>query len=111
MSLGEKLRYLRKQKNKTLNDVAEEIDLSIGFLSEVERGEKTPSVRKLEKLADYFDVSTDYLLDRNQKEIENPDIRAIARAGNKLSSDEAAELRNLAKRLFPNAFENDKEES
>jgi lambda repressor-like predicted transcriptional regulator len=38
--------------------------------------------------------------------IRNPDIRAIAKAGDDLSPSEAAELRKFAERLFPNAFKN-----
>lgn len=43
----------------------------------------------------------------NTNLIKNADIRDIARAGEKMSSDEAAELRKFAERLFPDAFKQD----
>jgi transcriptional regulator with XRE-family HTH domain len=112
MSLGKRLKKLRKDSDKTLKEVGEKVGLSDVYISDLEKGKKiNPSKEVLEKLANYYDVSIDYLLGREKEEIENPDIRAIARAGNKLSSEEAAELKSLAKRLFPNAFEEDKKES
>ena len=36
--------------------------------------------------------------------IKDPNIRAIARAGESMTSEEAAELRKFAERLFPDAF-------
>ncbi|MGD9678394.1 MAG: helix-turn-helix domain-containing protein [Vulcanibacillus sp.] len=41
---------------------------------------------------------------KTAKEIVNPDIRAIARAGEKMTTEDAAELKKLAERLFPDAF-------
>lgn len=53
----------------------------------------------------------EFLLDTNNEtnvlHINNNDIREIARAGKNMSSDEAAELRKFAERLFPNAFKKD----
>ena len=45
--LGAKLRAYRKTKNLTLNAVADLADLSIGQLSQIERGLSSPSLRTL----------------------------------------------------------------
>lgn len=50
-------------------------------------------------------------LDPESESIENPDIRMIARAGEKMSKEDALELRKFAERLFPNAFKNKQKDS
>jgi XRE family transcriptional regulator, regulator of sulfur utilization len=62
MELGEKLRVLRKARKLTLLDVSREVDLSVSFLSDLERGRTRPSLDTLEKLASYYKVSVTELL-------------------------------------------------
>lgn len=40
-----------------------------------------------------------------EREIENPDIRMIARAGRKMTPEQAENLRKYAQYMFPEAFE------
>lgn len=44
----------------------------------------------------------------NSVEIENPDIRQIARAGKKMTPEQAENLRKYAEFMYPEAFKNDK---
>lgn len=62
--LGKRLRELRKEKKKTLNQVAKELNISLSALAMYERDERIPPTDKLHFLADYYDVSVDYLLGR-----------------------------------------------
>lgn len=106
-TLGERLNQLRTKSKKTLKEIGDAVGLSAVYISDLEKGKKkNPSSEVLRDLANYFDVSTDYLLGREEKDITNPDIRAIARAGEKMSTKDAADLKNLAERLFPDAFKN-----
>ena len=60
---GEKLRYIRKQNKLTLSQLASNLNLSAhGYISEVERGRKKPSVDFVLKVSRFFNVSTDQLL-------------------------------------------------
>ena len=69
MNLGEKLRLLRRSINgRTLSDVSKETKLSVSFLSDLERGQTRPSYETLEKLADYYKVSLNELLDTVKKD-------------------------------------------
>lgn len=63
--LGEKLRKLREQKGQIQREVAEKIGVSQVVYNRYEKGERNPDFETLKKLADYFSVSTDYLLGRN----------------------------------------------
>jgi transcriptional regulator with XRE-family HTH domain len=55
-TLGQKLRELRHQKGYKLNEVAEGADLSISFISLIERDKASISVENLSKLANYYNV-------------------------------------------------------
>ena len=46
-----KVKYLRKQKNMTLNEIAEKTKLSVGYLSNIENCKRTPSLDTLDKIA------------------------------------------------------------
>ena len=55
-TLGQKLRELRHQKGYKLNEVAEGADLSISFISLIERDKASISVENLNKLANFYNV-------------------------------------------------------
>jgi transcriptional regulator with XRE-family HTH domain len=50
--LGERIRHRRRARNMSLKDLAESSDISIGLLSQIERGLSSPSLRVLAGLAD-----------------------------------------------------------
>ncbi|MGI6855562.1 cupin domain-containing protein [Mesorhizobium sp. 1B3] len=54
--VGERVRELRKARGLTLQEVAERSGLSLGFVSQIERGKSSPSVRVLARLADSLQV-------------------------------------------------------
>jgi transcriptional regulator with XRE-family HTH domain len=58
-ALGSKIRKRRREIDKTLEQIAKETDLSIGFLSQVERGVSTPSLSSLCNIAGALGVSID----------------------------------------------------
>jgi transcriptional regulator with XRE-family HTH domain len=62
VSMGEKLRSLRIEKNLTQKQVADRIGLAISAVSSYESGSRYPTYDTLIKLARMFHVSTDYLL-------------------------------------------------
>ena len=61
----DRLKELRKSKNATQVTVAEAIGCVEQYYQKIEYGKVKPSYDKIEKLADFFDVSTDYLLGRS----------------------------------------------
>ena len=60
-----RLRELRASKRVTQKQVAKGIGLSERVYQSYELDEKEPTLRNINKLADYFEVSTDYLLGRS----------------------------------------------
>lgn len=58
------LAELRKSKNISQKDFAKYLNISQGNLCEWEKGRIEPSIDFMKKIADYFDVSIDYLVGR-----------------------------------------------
>jgi len=61
--LGARLRAIRKKQGDTLADVGAQTGLSVSFLSDIERGRTQPSLDTLEKLATYYRLTINDLLD------------------------------------------------
>lgn len=64
----EKIKELAQKQGISLQKVAEDLGYSINYLYTLK--EKTPKSDRLQQIADYFNVSTDYLLGRTN----NPTI-------------------------------------
>jgi len=56
ISFGRRIRVLRKRKGMTQEQLAEAADISVDFLSLMERGVNAPSFATLERLADALGV-------------------------------------------------------
>lgn len=66
------LKQLRQSKNLNQKQFAEEIYISPSAVSQYETGHTMPSLETLDRIAHYFNVSTDYLLGTSRHaEIEN----------------------------------------
>lgn len=61
-----RLRNMRKKQQLDRKTLAELCGLSKDMIGQYERGERLPSARSLMALADFFDVSVDYLLGREK---------------------------------------------
>lgn len=67
-AVGRRLRDLRRLRGLSLEAVAARANLSIGFISQVERGLSSPSLRVLATLADVFGVGIAALFDSDSQE-------------------------------------------
>lgn len=67
MTVFERVKILAKNRSKTMKQVTLDLGYSENYFYSLKSG-KQPSAEKLKELADYFNVSVDYLLGRT----ENP---------------------------------------
>ena len=67
---AKRLRIIRKKKGLTQKQLAVEVGVSERGIQSYEIGERNPAFDQLITLADYFDVSIDYLVGRT----DNPEI-------------------------------------
>ena len=65
-----RIRELRKQSGVTMKFFGDIIGVSESCVSQYENGKRQPDYETLKKIADYFNVSTDYLLERTDFSIE-----------------------------------------
>lgn len=63
-TFGTRLKRLRINKDMTQQDFAEHFDLNKSSISKYEKDKNLPENQLLVEIADYFDVSVDYLLCR-----------------------------------------------
>ena len=69
---SQRLRFLRKKHRMTQKELADILHYGHTAIVNYESGRNQPSLQDLVKLADFFDVSTDFLLGRS--DITNPYI-------------------------------------
>ena len=70
MTLHERLTELKLTRNLLQKDIASAVGLSLRAYQYYERGDREPTSSTLVALADYFNVSLDYLVGRT----DNPEI-------------------------------------
>lgn len=63
-SLGDRIKSLRERNGISQKDFAKKINVSNVVLSRYESNERKPDYDTLQLIADYFEVTTDYLLGR-----------------------------------------------
>lgn len=73
--LGELLAELRQDRGLTQKEVGQILSVSPGTVSNYETGVHLPDAEKLVVLADYFNVTTDYLLGRTSSSISSDQLQ------------------------------------
>ena len=69
--IGSRIKQARLAKNMTQEDLADKIDISVAFLSRVERGNSHINLKRLNQLCDLLDFSEGYLLNCSSSSSEN----------------------------------------
>lgn len=113
--LGEKIRKKRMEKNMSLKELAEKIDLTASFLSQVERELAEPSITSLRKIADALEVPIFYFLldDEEHSPVVRKNERKVLRFPQShltyelLSPDLNRQMEVLIGRLEPGAISSD----
>lgn len=65
--LGERLKSLRKERKLTQEELGRKVNVTKVSISGYENGNRSPDTETLQKLADFFEVTTDYLLGRTEE--------------------------------------------
>ena len=61
--LGARIRYLRQQKNMTIEDLALEAEINRNYLCDLERGTRNPTVVVLNKIAKALEINLSTLVE------------------------------------------------
>lgn len=96
--VGERIRKLREQFNMSREKFSEIIDISEVFLGQIERGERSLSLKTLSKIVAYTSSSSDYIL---FGKLENTDtINKINNILNNCSSETVEYIYDLIHSSF-----------
>ena len=109
MNFPDTIRYYRNQADLTQAELGKRIGVGKSTISMYESGEREPSVDILKKIAFELGVSLSALLgeEEGQKKQDPPEIRMIARAGQKMDKSKRAEMVRVLKAIFPEDFKNE----
>lgn len=91
---SKKLSELRNKKGISQYKLAEELGFSRGQIANYEQGSREPDYDTLLKIANYFNVSTDYLLGKD----DNSDLLA-AHIDDDVTEEEMIEIEKFIKYL------------
>ncbi len=97
-ALGDFIRERRKAAEYSLRDLADKANVSNPYLSQIERGLHTPSVRVLKAIATALNVSAESLLvqagllEASDDEVEGPSVETAVRAERRLTDDQKSAL-------------------
>lgn len=69
--ISKRLRELREENHLLQKDVAKYLNITTSAYGYYEQGKRNPDIETVNKLADFFNVSTDYLLGRTNKKINS----------------------------------------
>ncbi|HDR7737531.1 helix-turn-helix domain-containing protein [Bacillus cereus] len=83
-TFGQNLRNLRLLKKLSLNALGKELDVTGSAVSAWELGKKEPNFDMLKKIAGYFMVSTDYLLNHQVLDNEEQKKAVVTQLAHKL---------------------------
>ena len=91
LEFGNRLKYLRKSKGLLQEELAEIIKTTNATVSKYENGQIEPNLETLQLLADFFDVSVDYLLCKTNVRHQH-EVLAFSTTGD-LTEEEIEEVR------------------
>lgn len=105
----ERLKKLRKEGKLTQKDIATFLNISQPAYQQFESGKKKMNLETMEKLADYFNVSTDYLLGKTdipdldlEVDIDNAIDNSVAYDGTPITDNDREIIKNFLKDYFSN---------
>jgi transcriptional regulator with XRE-family HTH domain len=68
--IGGRIKELRKSRQMTMQDLAKLTDLSVGFVSQLERGISSPSIRTLHDIASALGAEISWFFEKNDPETQ-----------------------------------------
>lgn len=105
----ERLKKLRKKEKLTQKDIATFLNISQPAYQQFESGKKKMNLETMEKLADYFNVSIDYLLGKTdipdfdlEIDIDNAIDNSVAYDGKPITDNDREIIKDFLKEYFAN---------
>ena len=105
----ERLKKLRKEGKLTQKDIAAFLNISQPAYQQFESGKKKMNLETMKKLADFFNVSTDYLLGKTdfpdldlEVDIDTAIDNSVAYDGTPITDNDREIIKDFLKEYFTN---------
>ena len=103
--IWQRIKQARLAKNLTQEDLAEKVDISVAFLSRVERGNSHINLKRLNQLCGLLDVSEGYVLNGASSNSENYLNKEFAELLKGCSGEKQKLIYNVAKAIVETDLE------
>ena len=97
--IGANIRYERKKRKFTIEELAEMIGMAPGFLGLIERGQRGTSIKNLVKIADIFSLTLDQLITIDIEAVEKGTVVKEPTPPRTKRDTRLATLRSLARSM------------
>lgn len=100
--IGSRIKQARLAKNLTQEDLSEQLDVSVAFLSRVERGSSHINLKRLNQICKILEISEGYVLNGASNNSENYLDREFAELLKDCSPETQKLIYNVAKTIIEN---------
>ena len=97
--IGSRIKQARLAKNFTQEDLAEQVDISVAFLSRVERGHSHINLKRLNQICGLLDVTEGYVLNGASNNSQNYLDKEFAELLKNCSPEKQRLIYNVAKTI------------
>ena len=97
--IGERLKQARHAKKMTQEQLAEKLDVSVAFLSRVERGHSHLNLNRLSQVCKFLDVSEGYILSGSSEDSKSYLDEDFKKILDKCSPEKQRLIYNIAKTI------------
>ena len=111
MSSWGRISEIMRERGVTAYKLAQSTGISSGNITDWKNGKASPSYGALVKIANYFNVSVEYLESKTDDPapaatpVDDVQIEILARAARKMTKEEKQKLIDIAKVMFEKAFD------
>ena len=111
--LYKRIHSLCKSRNITITKMCEDIGISTSLVRKW-KNSSSPSIDKVKSIAEYFNVSSDYLIglsdveENSDKLMCDDDFISLQRARNKMSDEDKERMMAMLRLAFDKAFQDEK---
>lgn len=74
---GARILEMRKKRGYTREKLAEYADISVQFLADIERGQKSMTIKTLRNIAAALNITTDYIVNGSEPFSENAELNLM----------------------------------
>ncbi|MCZ0962633.1 helix-turn-helix domain-containing protein [Paracoccus benzoatiresistens] len=103
--IGDDIRALRKSRGMTIQALASAVGRSVGWLSQIERGQTTPSVQDLGQIAGQLGVNISFFFRSSSRAPEERGLVLRAADRTSIGSDESGLVEELLSPTLGGSFE------